>query len=76
MDIIRQQLMCTVDVGVFGQVWVFPKTLEAFVDFNTKHKCRNFEAIRAWAEPRQIPEKMPRDFLVPPEPEDIFDLIP
>jgi hypothetical protein len=53
-----------------------PKTLEAFVDFNTKHKCRNFEAIRAWAEPRQIPEKMPRDFLVPPEPEDIFDLIP
>jgi len=47
--------MCTADFGVFGQLWVkdppFP-----FVDFNTKHKCRNFEAIRAWAEENQIKE--------------------
>ncbi|GCB21438.1 naringenin,2-oxoglutarate 3-dioxygenase [Aspergillus awamori] len=67
LDIIRQQLMCTVDVGVLGQVWVHPDHPEPFVDFNTEHKCRNFEEIRDWAQRNQLPETVPNDFLQPPK---------
>jgi hypothetical protein len=71
LDILRQQLMCTVDVGVLGQVWYQPegKTPEAFVDFNTVHKCRNFDAIRDWAEKHQLPDvnDIPVDFLEEPK---------
>ncbi|KAL1629125.1 hypothetical protein SLS56_005568 [Neofusicoccum ribis] len=79
LDIIRQQLMCTVDTGVLGQVWFQPSSapLEAFVDFNTRHKCRNYDAIRAWAEERQIPAAVPDDFLQPPSPGDtVYTAIP
>ncbi|KAF2198139.1 hypothetical protein GQ43DRAFT_337235, partial [Delitschia confertaspora ATCC 74209] len=58
MDIIRQQLMCTLDIGVLGQVWYQPEGEERatpYVDFNTQHTCRDFEAIRKWAEMRQLP---------------------
>jgi hypothetical protein len=73
LDILRQQLMCTADVGVFGQVWyrAAPEDVpSAFVDFNTNHKCRNYEDIRKWAEERQLPEDKdaPEDFLMPPGP--------
>ncbi|EOD50009.1 Tat pathway signal sequence [Neofusicoccum parvum] len=79
LDIIRQQLMCTVDTGVLGQVWFQPSSapLEAFVDFNTRHRCRNYDAIRAWAEERQIPAAVPDDFLQPPSPGDtVYTAIP
>lgn len=80
LDIIRQQLMCTADVGVFGQVWYRPlgeKGIESFVDFNTNHKCRNYEDIRRWAEVRQLPKDVPKDFLMPPGPEvKIHDGVP
>jgi hypothetical protein len=63
--------MCTADVGLLGQVWYQPpgKDPQAFVDFNTKHKCRNFEDIREWAEKHQLPKKgdVPEDFLEPPK---------
>ncbi|KIW03546.1 uncharacterized protein PV09_05307 [Verruconis gallopava] len=68
LDILRQQLMCTVDVGMMGQIWWDPTSPKAFVDFNTKHICRNFEDVRKWAEARQLPETPPADFLQPPEP--------
>lgn len=77
LDIIRQQLMCQPDTGVFGQIWWNPKAPKAFVDFNTEHKCKNYEAIRQWAEERQIPEKVEKDFLQHPESEDIiYEAIP
>lgn len=69
LDILRQQLMCTVDVAVFGQVWYKAdegSTPAAFVDFNTNHKCRNYDAVRKWAEARQLPEDVAEDFLIPP----------
>lgn len=28
-----------------------------FVDFNTEHQCRDFEALRAWAEKHQLPRE-------------------
>lgn len=70
LDIIRQQLMCTPDTGLLGQVWWDPNAPKAFVDFNTEHKCRDYEAIRSWAEIRQMPEKIPKDFLQPPNSRD------
>lgn len=79
LDIVRQQLMCSVDIGVLGQVWFQPgdEKPEAYVDFNTQHKCRNFNAVRQWAEERQIPEDVPGDFLEPPKMGDtIYHEIP
>lgn len=60
--------MCTVDTGVLGQVWIYPDNPEPFVDFRTRHTCKNFEQIRRWAEINQLPENQPSDFLEPPGP--------
>ncbi|KAF2773847.1 hypothetical protein EJ03DRAFT_244463, partial [Teratosphaeria nubilosa] len=66
LDIIRQQLICTVDIGVMGQP-PGSRYPEAYVEFNTDHVCRNFEDIRHWAEIRQMPRQIPEDFLEPPK---------
>lgn len=60
--------MCSMDVGVFGSVWVENESqgLHSFVNFNTKHTCRDFKAIRRWAEEHQMSEDAPHDFLEPP----------
>ncbi|KAH8598700.1 hypothetical protein B0O99DRAFT_505716 [Bisporella sp. PMI_857] len=77
LDIIRQQLICQPDTGLLGQVWWNPSSPTAFVDFNTEHKCKNFDAIRQWAEERQIPETVPMDFLQPPKEGDlVYEQIP
>lgn len=79
VDILRQQLMCMPDVGVLGQVWYDKEAPKAFVDFNTRHQCRNYEDIRKWAEEHQLPEDdaIPQDFLMPPEDESmVYDAIP
>lgn len=66
LDIVRQQLMCIADTAVLGQVWWDKSEPKAFVDFNTQHKCKNFEAMRKWAEVRQLPDEVAEDFLEPP----------
>ncbi|KAL1594458.1 hypothetical protein SLS60_010218 [Paraconiothyrium brasiliense] len=81
LDILRQQLMCTVDIGVLGQVWYQPegKSPEPFVDFNTVHKCRNFQDVRAWAEEHQLPpaKDTPVDFLeLPKEGDRVWTEVP
>ncbi|KAF4618389.1 hypothetical protein G7Y89_g14912 [Cudoniella acicularis] len=77
LDIIRQQLMCMPNTGVLGQIWWDRQDPKAFVDFNTEHKCKNFEAIRKWAEERQIPDTVPEDFLQHPiEGGRIYDAVP
>ena len=70
--------MCTVDTGVLGQVWVFPDKPTPFVDFNTKHKCKNFDAIRQWAEDNQLPEQPPPNFIqqAPKKGEKVYKEIP
>ncbi|KAK5700588.1 hypothetical protein LTR97_005105 [Elasticomyces elasticus] len=60
VDILRQQLVCTADFNVFGQVWVTDIDA-AFPDFMTKHKCKDFNAIRQWAHDGQITEKQMQD---------------
>ena len=77
LDIIRQQLMCTPDTGLLGQVWWDVDHPKSFVDFNTEHMCKNFDTIRQWAEERQLPETVPHDFLKPPQTGDtIYEEIP
>jgi len=77
LDILRQQLMCTVDIGVLGQIWWNQKAPTAFVDFNTVHKCRNFEAVRQWAETHQAPKDVPSDYLQGPADGDrVYETIP
>lgn len=77
VDVLRQRLMCVVDTGLMGQVWVGRERPRAFPDFNTRHRCRDFEAVRRWAESRQLPEVVPEDFLVPPGVDDVvYDEIP
>lgn len=73
--------MCSMDLGVFGSVWVDPENPDTFVDFNTKHVCRDFEAIRAWAEEHQMPEpeSLPSDYFEVPVPGDgvrVWDVAP
>lgn len=72
LDVLRQQLMCTVDTGVVGQVWMYPENPEPYADMNTRHKCKNFDDIRQWAEDNQLPENPPDDFLQQPRPGDLI----
>lgn len=77
LDTIRQQLMCTVDLGMLGQVWWNQDYPQAYPDFNTQHKCRNFDAVRQWAEDHQAPEEVPEDYLLPPvSRDDVYPTIP
>jgi hypothetical protein len=69
--------MCIVDIGVLGQIWWNRTTPTAFVDFNTAHTCRNFEAVRQWAEEHQAPEDIPPGYLQGPADGDrIYETIP
>lgn len=77
LDIVRQQLMCTIDTGALGQVWWDTSSPKAFVDFNTVHQCKNFDAIRQWAFENQMPEHVPKDFIRPPREGDlVYEEIP
>jgi len=68
--------MCSVDVGLLGQVWWDPSSPKAFPDFNTFHTCRDFEAVRRWAEQRQAPKEIPKDYLRHPKRVDVLGSIP
>ncbi|KAH8594659.1 hypothetical protein B0O99DRAFT_513547 [Bisporella sp. PMI_857] len=77
LDILRQQLMCTVDIGVLGQVWWNKQQPTAYPDFNTKHTCRNFEDVRKWAEKHQAPADVPDDYLQRPRSiDEVSEFIP
>lgn len=83
LDILRQVLMCNPDVGVLGQVWWQPENMthpQAFVDFNTVHRCRDYEAVRVWAEAHQLPPEeevdMSKFFKIPRPGDKILSDIP
>ncbi|GAD96058.1 hypothetical protein PTT_11356 [Paecilomyces variotii No. 5] len=59
LDILRQQLMCKADLSVFGQVWV--RDYGIYPDFDTKHRCKNFEAISDWVKHRQLKKQLDAD---------------
>jgi hypothetical protein len=75
--------MCNPDVGVLGQVWWQPDAKPdpmPFVDFNTKHRCRDYDAVREWAKAHQLPPEqevnMSRFYEMPKEGDYIFPEIP
>lgn len=74
LDTIRQVLMCNADTGVLGQVWYDPENIRTFPDFQTKHKCKNFDAIRQWAIDHQAPptESLPEDYMRIPNDDDVL----
>ena len=78
VDILRQVLMCNVDTGVLGQVWYDPTKPAAFPDFHTTHMCKNYDAVRQWAERLQAPpvEELPSDYLEPARPDAIWPSTP
>jgi hypothetical protein len=83
LDILRQVLMCTPDTGILGQVWWQPKGEPSpmpFVDFNTQHRCRDYQAVREWAEEHQIPPEknfdMDRFYEMPKPGDTIYPEIP
>lgn len=58
LDTVRQVLVCNVETGVLGQVWTRTsknKSPQAFPDFNTRHVCKDYEAVRRWAEAHRVP---------------------
>jgi hypothetical protein len=59
LDTVRQVLMCNVDTGLLGQVWVDPEKPTAFPDFNTRHVCKNYNDIREWARKLQVRSQSP-----------------
>lgn len=75
LDILRQNLMCTIDIGMLGQVWWNRPAPQAYPDFNTEHKCKNFDAVRQWAFENQAPEEVPADYLRIPKSEDVLETI-
>ncbi|KAF2737917.1 hypothetical protein EJ04DRAFT_430058, partial [Polyplosphaeria fusca] len=51
VDMLRQHIMCNADQGLVLNYWVEGRD-HRHVDFNTAHKCRNFDAAYEWAKDR------------------------
>lgn len=47
IEMLRQRIMCTGDVGLITSHWVKGHKLP-YPDFNTWHRCRNVDKIWAW----------------------------
>ncbi|CZR55823.1 uncharacterized protein PAC_05711 [Phialocephala subalpina] len=65
-----------IDIGVLGQVWWNRDSPSAYPDFDTKHKCRNFEEVRKWAFEHQAPEEVRGDYLKAPRDGDVREVLP
>jgi hypothetical protein len=49
VDILRQFLMCTGDVGLITYTALEGRK-DPMPDFSTMHRCRRFEGIQEWVE--------------------------
>jgi hypothetical protein len=83
LDILRQVLMCNPDVGVAGQVWWQPENQPKpmpLVDSNRKHRCRDYEGVRAWAGAYELPPEekldMPQFYQMPKPDDPVFSEVP
>ncbi|OAQ69844.1 hypothetical protein VFPPC_02419 [Pochonia chlamydosporia 170] len=78
LDAIRQVLICNVDTAVLGQVWADSEKPFPFPDFNTNHKCKNYDDIKDWARKLQRApnDQIPADYLAKPRQGDVFPLVP
>ncbi|KAJ5772117.1 hypothetical protein N7520_002646 [Penicillium odoratum] len=53
IEMIRQSLMCTADLGLMTYNFVEFRA-EAWPDFNTLHKCRDFDKVHDWMYERAL----------------------
>ena len=53
-EMLRQALMCNADLGIIPMVWASNWTLP-IPDFNTWHKCKNWDSALAFARGRSLP---------------------
>jgi hypothetical protein len=58
IEMIRQNVMCHADTGIITHNWVkhFPRP---YPNFNTWHKCRNFDSVMEWVKDSQLPQRPP-----------------
>lgn len=54
LEILRQKLTCDADVGVVTTDWVARRSTP-WPNFNTWHKCRNFDGVVEWAKRNNAP---------------------
>jgi hypothetical protein len=48
IEVLRLNLQCTADVGVFS-LYLLPGDPLAWPQLNSNHVCRNFDAVKQWA---------------------------
>ncbi|KFZ02434.1 hypothetical protein V500_00208 [Pseudogymnoascus sp. VKM F-4518 (FW-2643)] len=63
-DLLRQSLQCTGDTSVITYDWVNGRDIP-YPNFNTLHKCRNFDNILQWGKAHQLPKYHNGRFLKP-----------
>ncbi|SMY24166.1 unnamed protein product [Zymoseptoria tritici ST99CH_1A5] len=57
LDMIRQVITCRADLGVLGWKWVKVRG-NSLPDFQRRHQCHNFEAVRDWSAAHQMPKNI------------------
>ncbi|KAL1964931.1 hypothetical protein VTN77DRAFT_6284 [Rasamsonia byssochlamydoides] len=76
IEMLRQALMCNADPGVIGYRYVRGRESRPYPDFNTPHKCRDFQGMLEWAYEHMVhghPEELP---FVPGKDEIVWDHAP
>lgn len=76
LDILRQRLMCDADSSPMAFYWIkgYPRP---YPNFNTWHKCRNYDELQDWAAQRHVDRPSSWEALRMATPEsDIFDKPP
>ncbi|KIM96898.1 hypothetical protein OIDMADRAFT_94685, partial [Oidiodendron maius Zn] len=53
-EMLRQNIMCSADVGVIPHHWV-KDIPDPFANFNTVHKCRDLDTVARWIEEHEVP---------------------
>ncbi|KAI4248949.1 MAG: hypothetical protein LQ352_005799 [Teloschistes flavicans] len=54
IEMLRQKLTCDADVGVITHTWVAQRETP-WPNFNTLHRCRNWDGVVEWSEKHQAP---------------------
>ncbi|KAL5401790.1 hypothetical protein PMIN04_013074 [Paraphaeosphaeria minitans] len=55
LEMLRQNILCTADVGVITHQWI-QQSPDPFANFNTYHKCRDIDAVEKWIHDHEIPD--------------------
>ncbi|KAJ5837119.1 hypothetical protein N7447_003145 [Penicillium robsamsonii] len=70
VEILRQFIMCHVDVGVVTSHWVEGRK-KPWPNFNTEHVCKDYDQVLKWTEQHQLPVDTP---LMPMKPAGVAEM--